>query len=293
MFKFVRNKVDEISISQYGEEQLSWEYSSLVGDFYFSVVQQPVNAHISDKQIYDFICTQQKAYENIPNIYDSECLPYVDAYEKFHIPIIKILRAYSRIDYQNKGYCFSDATIDQLNYNYISTWGFVQKHGRWFYKDHYVEMGDLLPLPDELKPLQPVSGKDIKVEASLLPEMSDGKIRLQVETNIPNGTPLMFTLSGKDYRAQCKSVARDGRITSEWFSNGGNSLKNGFYTAELTCPIHSVLPDEIKQVFGERNRNLCGQCVKFDPIGGNTIQIVYGIIIGERKVTAINMQQTI
>lgn len=35
MFKFVRNKVSEISISQYGEEQLSWEYSSLVGDFLF------------------------------------------------------------------------------------------------------------------------------------------------------------------------------------------------------------------------------------------------------------------
>lgn len=35
MFKSVRNKVSEISTTQYGEEQLSWEYSSLVGDFIF------------------------------------------------------------------------------------------------------------------------------------------------------------------------------------------------------------------------------------------------------------------
>ena len=48
MFKSVRKNVSDISISQYGQEQLSWEYSSLVGDFYFSVTSQPVNEHISD-----------------------------------------------------------------------------------------------------------------------------------------------------------------------------------------------------------------------------------------------------
>ena len=53
MFKFVRNKVSEISISQYGEEQLSWEYSSLVGDFYFSVTPQPVNEQVTDEKIYE------------------------------------------------------------------------------------------------------------------------------------------------------------------------------------------------------------------------------------------------
>ena len=82
MFKSVRNKVSEISINQYGEEQLSWEYSSLVGDFYFSVKSQPVNEHITDDEIYEFICTRQQFYENASdNIYDIECLPYIDAYK--------------------------------------------------------------------------------------------------------------------------------------------------------------------------------------------------------------------
>lgn len=103
MFKSVRNKVSEISTNQYNEEQLSWEYSSLVGDFYFSVTPYPVNIDITDDEIYEFICTQQKLYEDTSdNIYDIECMPYVDAYNKYHIPIIKILRAYSRIDYQKK-----------------------------------------------------------------------------------------------------------------------------------------------------------------------------------------------
>lgn len=56
MFKAVRNKVSEISISQYGEEQLSWEYSSLVGDFYFSVILQSVNRNVTDEEIYQFVC---------------------------------------------------------------------------------------------------------------------------------------------------------------------------------------------------------------------------------------------
>src|SRR5699024_9646898 len=127
-----------------------WEYSSLIGDFYFSVTPQPVNVHISDDEIYKFIKIRRKAYENTSDdIYDIECMPFVDAYNKYKIPIIKILRAYSRIDYQKQGYQFSDATIDKINYNYLSSWGFTQKYGRWYYKDYYIEMGDLLPLPEE------------------------------------------------------------------------------------------------------------------------------------------------
>ena len=112
MFKFVRNKVSEISISQYGEEQLSWEYSSLVGDFYFSVTPQPVNEQVTDEKIYEFICARRKSYENASdNIYDIECLPYIDAYNKYHIPIIKILRAYSRVDYSKRGFQIGRAHV--------------------------------------------------------------------------------------------------------------------------------------------------------------------------------------
>ena len=62
MFKSVRNKVSEISINEYNEEQLSWEYSSLVGDFYFSVTPQSVNQEATDEEIYKFICIRQKSY---------------------------------------------------------------------------------------------------------------------------------------------------------------------------------------------------------------------------------------
>lgn len=294
MFKSVRNKVSEISANQYGEEQLSWEYSSLVGDFYFSVTPQSVNQNVEDEEIFQFICTQQKHYEDTTeDIYDIECMPYVDVYNKYHIPVIKALRAYSRLDYQKKGYQFSDATIDQLNIEYLSSWGFTQKYGRWYYKDHYVEMGDLLPLPEELKPQKPINGQALMIEVSLLSEYDDGKLRFQVTSNIPEGTPIIFTLKGKKYSAQCKTMISNDALISDWFSDKGKPLKDGFYTVELSCPIDRALPDNVKRIFGERNRNIYGKCVKFDPIGGNTIHFTCGILVKHKRVQVIDMQQKI
>lgn len=294
MFKSVRNKVSEISINQYSEEQLSWEYSSLVGDFYFSVTPQPVNTTVSDEEIYQFICARQKHYEETTDdIYDIECMPYVDVYNKYQIPIIKALRAYSRLDYQRKGYQFSDATIDQLNIEYLSSWGFKQKYRRWYYKSNYVEMGDLLPLPDELQPQKPVVGQELEIDGDLTSEYKDGKLRFQATSNIPNETPIIFTLRGRKYAAQCSAVVTDGLLKSDWFSYKGNSIKDGFYTIELSCPIDRALPENIKKIFGERNRNICGKFVKFDPIGGNTIHFSYGLLIKNEKVQVIDMQQKI
>lgn len=62
-----------------------------------------------------------------------------------------------------------------------------------------------MPLPKELEFKQPIKGQELKIEASLISEMNDGKIRFQISSNIPEGTPLMFTLRGKKYTAQCKS----------------------------------------------------------------------------------------
>ncbi len=294
MFKSVRNKVSEISTTQYGEEQLSWEYSSLVGDFYFSVTPQPVNTNVSDEELHRFICDRQKHYEDATDdIYDIECMPYVDAYKKYQIPIIKALRAYSRLDYQEKGFQFSDATIDELNIKYLSSWGFKQINGRWYYKDHYVEMGDLLPLPAELQPQKPLKNQGLEIEVSLRSECENGKLRFQATSNIPDETPIIFTLRGRKYAGQSKATKTDGLLISDWFSDKGNAIKDGFYTVEMSCPIDRVLPDNVKKIFGERNRNIYGKCVKFDPIGGNTIHFSCGLLVKNQKVQIIDMLQKI
>lgn len=294
MFKIVRSKVRELSIRQYGEEQLSWEYSSLVGDFFFSVVPQPVNPDIADDELYEYICSRQEFYENnCDNIVDVECLPYVDAYNKYHIPVIRILRAYSRVDYEKKGYQFSDATIDQLNIKYLTSWGFTRKYDRWYYKDNYVEMGDLLPLPEEMRPKEPIMGQEFSVEATMKAECNEGKIRFFLFTNIPEGTPLLFTLHGSKYRSQNKGIVKDSSVTSAWFSDKGEPINNGFYIMSVSSPIFNLLPESVQLIFGERNRNLYGSGVKYDPISGNTIDISFGILVKDNGTRVIDLQKKI
>ena len=294
MFKSVRNQVSKISSEEYGEEQISGEYSSLVGDFYFSVTPQPVTSEVADEELFEYIESRRRYYEtNSDDIYDIESMPYVDAYNEYRIPVIKILRAYSRLYYSNNNYHFSDETIDQINSKYIKSWGFYQKYDRWYYKNHYVEMGDLLPLPDELKPLDPISGEELEIDISVCPEYCEGKLRFSLSSNIPHGTPLIFTVKGNKYTAQSKVLSDNGCIVSDWFTDKGLPIRNGFYTMELTCPINHVLPIEIQMIFGERSRNLCGKYVVYDPISGNRIHYLCGVHIQNHGVQIIDMGQRI
>ena len=152
-------------------------------------------------------------------------------------------------------------------------------------------MGDLLPLPDELKPQKPIDGQEFEIKASLSAELNEGKIRVIVRSNIPKETPIILTLKGKQYYAQSKATVHNNEIASDWFSDKGDPIKNGFYIISVSCPIYDVLPNSVKTLFGVRNRNLSGKCVKFDPIGGNTINISYGLLVSSSSIQVIDMQQ--
>ena len=104
---------------------------------------------------------------------------------------------------------------------------------------------------------------------------------------------MIFSLKGRKYHAQCKVSASNSETLSEWFSDKSNPMKNGFYIIEVTAPIDKVLPKEVQKLFGERNRNIYGRYVKYDPIMGNTISFTYGIMLDSTKITLIDMQQKI
>ena len=284
MFKSVRKKVMELS----NDKQISWEHSSLVGDFYFAVKEIPVVSDISDVDVYDFIKQRGDYYETVTeDINDIECMPYVDGYNKFNIPIIKLLRAFSRVDYKKKGTVFSDSTIDQLNISYLESWGFTRKNGRWYYKDNYVEMGDPLPLSDELMPLMPLKGHEINLEGNVQCAFNHEELYIVLTSNFPDETPLIFTLKGKNYNAQSKASVLSGAATSEGFSSKSRIIDDGLYRLEISSPIHSVLPAAVKVILGERNRNLIGKNVKFDPISGNTASLNFNIVIKNSEPTVL------
>ena len=163
----------------------------------------------------------------------------------------------------------------------------------------YLNIGKLNNPKNDANDIASILGKlnfDVEkvIDADLLNgEINCGKIKFSVSSNIPDGTPLLFTLRGKGYCAQCKSVVDNGVLVSEWFSDRGDAIKNGCYTVELSSPIYSILPERIQRIFGERNRNIYGSCVKFNPIGGNTIHCSFGLIIKEKSIHVIDFQEKI
>ena len=285
MFKAVRIKVSELS----NETQISWEHSSLMGEFYFSVAPMSVDKNISDTEIYNYVEEKAKHYESLlDDINDIECLPYIDAYRQFQIPIIKLLRAYSRVQYKNSGKHFSDATIDQINIEYVKSWGFRQIDGRWYYRGNYVEMGDPLPLPLELAPLSPVNGKEIKIGGSVKAERVDNKFKFIIHSNIPEGTPLLITLRKGKKIAQSKMIAGEVTSVSTWMSFARAKVWNGQYKVEITCPANNLLSEDLQKIFGERSRNMSGKWVMFDPICGNMIYVKKTIYVKDDQLIVLD-----
>lgn len=280
VFKSTRIKVLELS----GGEQLSWEHSCLVGDFYFSVKETSVVSNIEDVEIFNFVEERSSFYQSkTDNIYDIECMPYVDAYNKFKIPVIQIVRAFFRINYKKNNQCFNDSTIDEINIGYLESWGFYRENGRWYYKNHYVEMGDPLPLPEELLPLKPVHGCKIEITGDMQCNNKEGKLYFTMHTSFPDETPVIFSLKGRDYSAQSSGKVLLGSVSSDGFSNKGDKLLNGLYKISVSCPIYDVLPDSVKTLVGEKNRNMVGKNVRYNPIGGNIAEISFNVMVRDEE----------
>lgn len=89
------------------------------------------------------------------------------------------------------------------------------------------------------------------------------------ETNLPDGTELMFSIEGKTvrYNGADKGTVQNGRFQSDTFSSNYNDLEVGQYLAEVLMPIAEVQTRAVRAVIGEKGENLKGSLVKKGSIG--------------------------
>lgn len=280
----VRTKLAELS----GNEQISWEHSSLVGDFYFKVVEYPTNKAIDQKEIFEFIDNKSKLYSGQTHldIYDQECLPIIDAYKRYGLPIIELMRVYSRESYDRIRQKFSDNDIDELNISFISSWGFKYHNYRWYYKDEYVVMGDPLPLEANRMEKAPIDNKEINVCFKIVGSKADGKVYFEIETNLPDETILIFTLSSRNnsYMAQSKNSVNNSFAKTDGFTLKGDEIVEGLYRLSISSPIHNVQPEKVKERLDNDNRNLIGKYVEHSPFGGKIVRCNMTVIIKKNEV---------
>ena len=97
-------------------------------------------------------------------------------------------------------------------------------------------------------------------------------IVFDIDTNLPDETVLMLTLSKGDYNtddyftAQTKVTIEGGKATSDPFSNKGEAL-TGEYDRSVSMSLPSLQTDAVRAVIGEKGENMTGPLVETSSIG--------------------------
>lgn len=100
-----------------------------------------------------------------------------------------------------------------------------------------------------------------EVELEVVCDKNGGKPIFTVETNLPDDTKIMLTLTGgDDYTGQSSFYIEDGTATSDAFSSQGNPL-SGNYTLSVSTPVMSVQDNSVKEILGDSGENMTGEYV--------------------------------
>jgi len=112
------------------------------------------------------------------------------------------------------------------------------------------------------------NNKDVILQFEI--ETNDAlKPKITGETNLPDGTELMISLSGKTvkYDGQDKAKVQSGKFESSEFSLDGKNLQAGQYDVDVVMPIPAVQSPSVRAVIGEKGENLKGLLVKQGDLG--------------------------
>lgn len=116
----------------------------------------------------------------------------------------------------------------------------------------------------------PTESSPIIVEISVSVSGDIGKPEFTINTNLPDETELMLSLSGEDYMGQAKIVVKNGIATSEAFSNKGEAL-SGVFSLDVSMSLPRLQSDFVRSVIGEQGENISGPYVEKDDITGENV----------------------
>ena len=134
---------------------------------------------------------------------------------------------------------------------------------------------------------------DFEVTVDVNAHKDGNSVVFDIETNMPDETVLMLTLSNGDYNtdnaftAQTKVTVTDGKATSEGFSNKGEAL-SGDFDLSISMSLPSLQSDAVRAVIGENGEHMQGNLVETSTLGSsNTIKAMFNVSLGDEiTVTA-------
>ena len=153
----------------------------------------------------------------------------------------------------------------------------------WYYNGRQIRMGEIPPLPESMQKKLPEAGKEIYIDCDVMAYWDNEKLYIKLNTNLPDETPLTFTIKGEHYYSQSTGSVQNNEAISDGFVITKITTDYNIFNVIITCPCHNVLPTSIKELFGRDNRNLIGKYIKFNPIYGNTVYVEQKFILGKDK----------
>ena len=134
---------------------------------------------------------------------------------------------------------------------------------------------------------------DFEVTVDVNAHKDGNSVVFDIETNMPDETVLMLSLSNGDYNtdnaftAQTKVTVIDGKATSEGFSNKGEAL-SGDFDLSISMSLPSLQSDAVRAVIGENGEHMQGNLVETSTVGSsNTIKAMFNVSLGDEiTVTA-------
>ena len=243
-----------------------------------------------DENVHDFVKKHADEYEDKYGYFQADDMIFIDAAQYFNVSLLDAIWMYQKVEnkiYIDKGVSVPNLPeaeqkiISFLNLSQKKYFTFDECH-TWYYRGKQIRMGEIPPLPPSMQRKLPEEGKEILIEGWLICNETANGVSFTLNSNIPDETPLIFSLRGKHYFTQSSCAVSNRQATSATFSNKGDSLADGIYELTITAPCYNVLPESTKNIFGESNRNLIGQNISYSPVFGNTIKftfhcLVYGV----------------
>ncbi|HEX9732433.1 MAG TPA: hypothetical protein VGG06_10655 [Thermoanaerobaculia bacterium] len=111
---------------------------------------------------------------------------------------------------------------------------------------------------------EPATSEPLELRLTLEPTVTGDQILLQGATNLPDGTELSTSVSGRGFTGQDKAVVKGGQWRSGPFGPRGG-LEPGTYEASVTLPYGRTQAEKIQTQLGRQLEKLSGPLMETNP----------------------------
>ena len=219
-----------------------------------------------DLQVHEFIQKYGDKYCEKHGYFHGDDLIFIDAAQYFNISFLDAVWKFRKVDnkiYKEKGGKPPELTEDE--YKVVTFLGLTKSHKyfyfdkshTWYYNGRQIRIGEIPPLPNSMQPRIPEEGKEIVLDIASIKE--DDIVTIFI--NLPDNCEIFI-------RDDVSRFSRKEKII------------NGTITLKDACDITKIViesgvfggGDDVRELLGERNRNLCGRYTEYDPINGQQIK---------------------